>query len=259
MKRTYSPLRLRGPCWTMCEPTAAPSDPPDQIGSRIGRPGGSGASGQQSRLPSKRNVAKWQPAYGRSTLQAGRDRVYHPSNHGWTGTNCRGTETMRLSWRWLIVPTVSLGLIAGLQLAALATTASSSIVTYWGPVLVQGNYWCGQVQSTVDDNVGYNGSARSSSISRFGANCGNSHTVPAGYLGAQVRLVRSNGTLCGSTPWSTNGSSTSVHFSTKTLSPTSSCPLTGTYRSDAHAEHWSPAANVYRVSNWVSSPYIPFS
>jgi hypothetical protein len=152
---------------------------------------------------------------------------------------------------------VALGLLVGLQGVAMATSASSSRVTYWGPA--SGNSWCGKVQAVIDDAPSYQGSAISWSFAYYGANCLNSHNVPAGYLGAQVELVRSNGTICGSTAWSFNGGSQSSHASAKNLNPGSFCPANGTYRSSAHAQHWNPNTNTYVKSFWVDSPYIPFS
>lgn len=165
---------------------------------------------------------------------------------------------MRLRWRWLIVPTLALGLVAGLQLGALAIFASSGAVIYWGPTQVQGNNWCGKVSSTVEDTSTTPGFAQSLNSAMYGNNCLNYHNVPSGYLGAQVHLVRSNGTLCGSTAWSFNNSSISSHGSLKNLNPSGSCPNNGTYRSDAHAQHYNPNTTQFVVSNWVSSPYITF-
>lgn len=178
-----------------------------------------------------------------------------PSSNGRLGDG-RGTAVANTK-RWIIFSTVVLGLLVGWQIAAFAANAKSSIVKYWGPA--QGNNWCGKVQAEIDDQPSYQGSAISWSLAYYGANCLNTHSVSAGYLGAQVHLVRSNGNLCGSTPWSFNASSAQSHASAKNLNPSGSCPANGTYRSSAHAEHWNPNTNQYVQSNWVNSPYIPFS
>jgi hypothetical protein len=155
---------------------------------------------------------------------------------------------------------VLVGLVVGISIPALAVTQYSSRVTYWGPSLVGGNYWCGKVQAQISDGGDYppNGAAGSWSYAYYGANCFNTHNVGAGYLGAQVHLVKSGGTLCGSTPWSWNGGSSYYHSSFKALSPSGSCPANASYRSEAHAQHWNPNTNQYVNSSWVNSPYIPF-
>jgi hypothetical protein len=139
---------------------------------------------------------------------------------------------------------------------ALAASALSSQVVYWGPAPVGGSMWCGKVQATVNDAGA--GFATSRSSAYFGANCGNTHNVPAGYLEAQVHLVRSNGTLCGSTPWSFNGTSGYLMNSSKTLVSSTSCPPNASYHSSAHAGHFNPNTNLYVVSNFINSPNIPF-
>jgi hypothetical protein len=133
------------------------------------------------------------------------------------------------------------------------------LITYW-QANVGGANWCGKVQSLIEDGATYapNGAAVSSSWAYYGANCLNMHNVPAGYLGAQVHLVKSDGTLCGSAPWSFNGSSADLQTSTKPLNTSSSCPAHAIYRSDAHAQHYNPDTGSWPTSNWVSSPQLQF-
>ena len=161
--------------------------------------------------------------------------------------------------RSLMAVAAALGLVVGLAIPALSATSYSSRVTYW-QANVGGANWCGKVQAQISDGTDYppNGAAGSWSFAYYGANCLNTHNVPAGYLGAQVHLVKSGGTLCGSTPWSWNGGSNWYHSSFKALSPSGSCPAHASYRSEAHAQHWNPNTNQYVNSSWVNSPYIPF-
>lgn len=161
--------------------------------------------------------------------------------------------------RSVFVVIAALGLVVGIAIPALSTTAYSSRVTYW-EANVDGAHWCGKVQSQISDgdDAPPNGSAGSWSFGYRGADCLNTHSVPAGYLGAQVHLVKSGGTLCGSTPWSWNGSRDWNHSSWRVLNPSGSCPASASYRSEAHAQHWNPNTNQYVNSNWVNSPFIPF-
>lgn len=73
-----------------------------------------------------------------------------------------------------------------------------------------------------------------------------------------VHLVRSDGTLCGSTAWSWNGSSASLWTSGKSLSPSGSCPAHASYKSEAHAQHYNPNNGNYPTSNWINSPFLTF-
>jgi hypothetical protein len=152
------------------------------------------------------------------------------------------------------------GFLAGLALPALAASRNSSLITYWGPVSVGGANWCGKVQSIVSDAADFppNGGAISASWAYYGANCGNTHNVPAGYLGAQVHLVKSDGALCGSTAWSWNGSSASLWTSGKLLSPSGSCPAHASNKSEAHAQHYNPNNGNYPTSSWINSPFLTF-
>lgn len=158
--------------------------------------------------------------------------------------------------RLAVLLSAAVGLGLGLEGAAFATATFSAAVNYWGPTPISGSQWCGKVVAGVDDEG--SGSASSGSLAYYGSNCLNIHNVPAGYLGAQVHLVRSDGTLCGSTAWAFNGTSASFMTSVKNLNPSGSCPASGTYRGSAHAEHWNPNTNWYVKSDWVNSPYLPF-
>ncbi len=157
-------------------------------------------------------------------------------------------EAARLGWRvrgGIAVPLV-LGFVLGFGATALAQNALSSQVTYWGPVNVNGTNWCGKVQAEVITGSppgAYrppNGGAFSHSTTWTGSLCGGNHNAPAGYLGAQVHLVRTDGTLCGSTAWSFNTGAAHEWLSILDLNPSSSCPANGTYHASAHAEHWNP-------------------
>jgi hypothetical protein len=166
--------------------------------------------------------------------------------------------------RWGVAVLLVLGFVLGFGVMALAQNALSSEVTYWGPVNVNGTYWCGKVQAEVISNSGPspwrppNGGSTSWSYTYTGLQCGGNHNAPAGYLGAQVHLVKTDGTLCGSTAWSFNGVAAHYQESDLWLSPSSSCPANGTYHGSAHAEHWNPNTNQYVQSNWVNSPNLGF-
>ena len=158
--------------------------------------------------------------------------------------------------RLLIKPSVTITVVGVMLVLAAATALGSSTsgwVKYFGPTQYGGSYHCAKVRA--DMNTGTNPIAYSRSSSWSGSACGNLVNVPSGYLGAQVHLVKGDGTLCGSTAWEFNSGSAAEKFSGKFLFQTSCPQHNASYKSEAHAQYWKTNTNSYVTSSWVSSPY----
>jgi hypothetical protein len=103
--------------------------------------------------------------------------------------------------------------------------------------------------------TGTNPLAESENSAWKGSGCGIETNVASGWLGAQVHLVKGDGTLCGSTPWEFNSGSAWIKYSSIFLFETS-CPQSGASdKAEAHAQYWNDDANSYVKSPWINSPY----
>lgn len=142
--------------------------------------------------------------------------------------------------------------LIGIAVAALATTYAGP-VTYFGPTKVGGSTQCAKIWSTAI--TGNPSGALSENGAYYGANCLNSNTVPAGWLGAQVKLIRANGEICGTTPWSFNPSGSSSQGSFLRLPDNASCPAGASYKSSAHAQYWNENTRLYKKSMWLDTPF----
>ena len=152
-----------------------------------------------------------------------------------------------------------LGFTLGFVGTAVATVSSSSEVRFFGPTNVGGAIQCATETAWIRDNASPPASAQAITTAYFGQNCLNLNSVPAGYLGAQVHLVRGQapgGTLCGSTPWQFNTSSIPIEAASRNWTQSSNCPAGVGYYSSAHGEYWNANTSTYKKSNWINSPSL---
>lgn len=158
---------------------------------------------------------------------------------------------MRSNYRLGLAAVGAILVVAFLGGGALAD-ASSSWVTYFGPVQRDGEAQCAQNKAVMQTNPDY---ATSHNDARNGGMCGQNNTVPSGWLGTQAHLVRGDGFICETAAWVFNPSPTyaialSLGF------PASNCTKDGSfYKAESHAQYWDDLTNVYVKSDWLSSPY----
>lgn len=172
---------------------------------------------------------------------------------GWQRTDERGVPTK------VGVVVASCFILGFMVSTAFAAQTSSAYVRYFGPTQVSGQYQCSALQSTVDNSSKF---AYSTTYAERGQNCAIFNSVPPGYIGSQVQLIKGQsgqgGTLCGSTPWQFNNANNYVISSQKTWSQSSNCPANVGYYSSGHGEYFKSNTSTYVKSSWVNSPSLNF-
>lgn len=138
---------------------------------------------------------------------------------------------------------------------ALASSASSSLATFFGPTMIGGSYLCGKQQAEI-----VTGSDAAYGIVNAwdGSSCANPDNRPSGQIGTVQTLLKgtsgSGGTVCGFTDWTYNsGSAQEIDVPAFWTGPSGSCPSGSAYYSQSKGRFWNSNNGSYVTSSFYSN------
>lgn len=164
------------------------------------------------------------------------------------------SSTRRSPWsRCANVSAVALVVFLGPSVTtAAAATASGAFEEIFG-----NSVSCAFARASVS-NTSHQGWVTTSNVAGCSSPYNAPKTVPAGYIGAESRIMRNGNIYCGGAGPVYN-SSTASHITVRAnLIVSSSCPSgTGTYNGDGGGYRWSLGESVYKVA-FAISPSLNF-
>lgn len=151
-------------------------------------------------------------------------------------------------------------LVGGVSVAY-ASSASSSLSTFFGPTLIGGSYLCGKQQAEIvtDSHAAYG------IVNAWdGSSCANPDNRPSGQIGTVQTLFKgtsgSGGTVCGFTDWTYNsGSAQEIDVPAFWSGPNTNCPSGAAYYAQSKGRFWNSNNGSYVTSSFYSnSPNLNF-